>query len=62
MKDDKINEELLSIITAVAMAATGKKVKVKRINFLDNQKSNQGWALVGRINVMANHNINLKGM
>lgn len=61
MKQDK-NEELISIITAVAAAALGYKVKVKTINFLDPNRGNSGgWSLLGRINVLNSHNVNIKG-
>ena len=61
MKDEKISEEILALITAVAVAATGKKVEVKRISFLNPQQENRSWTLVGKVNTMSNHNNNLKG-
>lgn len=61
MSENKISEELLSVITAVAVAATGKKVKIKRITFLDNKKRNIDWALVARMCGMQNHNITTIG-
>lgn len=61
MKDEKISEELLAVLSAVAVAATGKKVKIKRISFLNPQRQSKDWMFAGKINTMTNHNFNLKG-
>lgn len=61
MNENKISEELLSVITAVAIAATGKPVKIKKVTFLDYKKRNIDWALVARMCAMQNHNITTIG-
>ncbi len=61
MKQDK-EKELISIITAVAAATLGYKVKVRTISFLDPNRGNSaGWSLLGRINVLNSHNLKIKG-
>ncbi len=56
MKKDE--EELVAIITSVAAAALGYKVKINKINFIhplhDAKKS--GWTMVGRMQNLNSHN------
>lgn len=55
--ESRTDKELVAIITAAAMAATGgKRLKVKKISFL-SQGHDAGWVGSGRQGVMASHQI-----
>jgi hypothetical protein len=56
------DEEIVTVITAVAAAALGYKAKVKKITLLGGGKPEAGgWSLLGKMDVMASHNVNIKG-
>lgn len=59
----KEEEELITLITAVAAAALGYKVKVNKINFLSptHEANKRGWSLLGRLDVLNSHNPIVKG-
>lgn len=53
--------ELVAVITAAAMEIFKSKVKIHKIHFLNDASKPSNWASSGRVNVMASHNLNLKG-
>lgn len=50
------NLHLLAILTAAAVAVTGRRVVVHRITFL-NSNTVSGWAEVGRASIHQSHNL-----
>ncbi len=55
------NTDITVVIAAAVSAVIGKKVKVKKIHFLDTQHDEANWSHSGRLNIMGSHNINIKG-
>ncbi len=54
----KEEEELITLITAVAAAALGYKVKINKINFLCpvHESKKSGWTMMGRMQNLNSHN------
>ncbi len=57
----RTERELIAVIAAAATSIIGKKVKIKKLHFLDADISLQNWKTSGISNNMASHNINIKG-
>lgn len=52
--EEKITPEVVAIITAAAMEAFHKPIKIKKIHFLDSHDSSS-WANTGRLGVLGSH-------
>ena len=57
---ESIDDErkIVAAIIAAINAATGKKAKIKQIQFLGHQHQEGKWSAAGRSNVMSSHNLN----
>jgi sodium pump decarboxylase gamma subunit len=57
---ESIDDErkVIAAISAAINAATGKKSRIKQIQFLGHQPQEGKWASAGRSNVMSSHNLN----
>lgn len=54
--DQTINDEVVAVLAAAAVTALKKPVRVRRVRFL--AAGTEGtWAVTGRLNVMASHQI-----
>ena len=53
---DTINDEIVAVLSAAAVATLEKSVRVRRVRFL-TAGSEGAWAVTGRLNVMASHQI-----
>jgi Na+-transporting methylmalonyl-CoA/oxaloacetate decarboxylase gamma subunit len=51
--------KLIVILAAAATAASGRRVRVRRITFI-NHNTVSGWAEAGRISIQTSHNIRRK--
>jgi hypothetical protein len=54
--DDELSDELVAVIGAAAAEVAASPVVVKRIQFLGDRPS-PAWAVTGRLNIMASHQI-----
>jgi Na+-transporting methylmalonyl-CoA/oxaloacetate decarboxylase gamma subunit len=52
----QIKPEIVAAISAAVFETFHKKIVIKKIHFLDDDKSSQ-WATSGRINIMGSHNL-----
>jgi len=52
--EEKITPEVVAIITAAAIEAFHKPIKIKKIHFLDSQDVTP-WARFGRQNILGSH-------
>lgn len=54
--EEQVNDELVAVLSAAAMAALAKTVHVRRVQFLSSD-TDTAWAVTGRLNIMASHHI-----
>lgn len=59
--ETRTERELIAVLAAASTSIIGKKVKVKKIHFLDTNSDPASWKQSGLSNNMASHNINIKG-
>lgn len=57
--DDEVNDEVIAVIAAATATALRRHVRVRKIRFLGAQAPG-AWAVTGRLNVMASHQISKK--
>lgn len=55
-----IDPKLIAVLTAAAYAATGKRVVIRRVTFI-NHNTISGWAEAGRLSIQTSHNIRRNG-
>lgn len=55
-----VDPKLIAILTAAAVAATGRRVAVRRVTFI-NHNTVSGWAEAGRLSIQTSHNIRRNG-
>ncbi len=51
---DELNDEIVAVITAAVMTTYRKKIRVRKIRFLDHT-TQPTWAITGRLNIMGSH-------
>lgn len=51
---DDLNDEIIAVITAAVMTTYRKKIRVRKIRFLDHS-TQPTWAITGRLNIMGSH-------
>lgn len=59
--DEIVDEKTMAIIAASAEAVYGKNIKIKKVQFLNTKGIIPHWSVSGRNDVMASHNVSLKG-
>ncbi len=59
--DEIVDEKTLAILAASADAILGKRVRIKKVQFLDSNKSLANWSVTGRASIMNSHNVNVTG-
>jgi sodium pump decarboxylase gamma subunit len=53
---EEINDEIVAVLSAAAVAALRKPIRIRRVRFL-TAGGEGAWAVTGRLNVMASHQI-----
>ena len=51
---DELNDEIVAVITAAVITTYRKKIRVRKIRFLDHT-TQPTWAITGRLNIMGSH-------
>jgi Na+-transporting methylmalonyl-CoA/oxaloacetate decarboxylase gamma subunit len=54
--EDEVNDEVIAVIAAATATALRRHVRIRKIRFLGTQAPG-AWAVTGRLNVMASHQI-----
>lgn len=53
---EELNDEIVAVLSAAAVAAMRRSVRIRRVRFLTAGREG-AWAVTGRLNVMASHQI-----
>jgi Na+-transporting methylmalonyl-CoA/oxaloacetate decarboxylase gamma subunit len=54
--EDEITDEIVAVLAAATTAALRRQVRIRKVRFLGTQPAGT-WAVTGRLNVMASHQI-----
>lgn len=53
---EELNDEIVAVVTAAAVATLKKPVAIRRMRLFDSREAG-AWAVTGRLNIMASHAI-----
>jgi sodium pump decarboxylase gamma subunit len=59
LPEEEINDELVAVITAAAVAAVKRPLEIRRMRFL-GPEGGRTWAATGRLNIMGSHAVQRK--
>jgi Na+-transporting methylmalonyl-CoA/oxaloacetate decarboxylase gamma subunit len=54
--EDELNDEIVAVLAAAATMAVKRPLRIRKVRFLGTQERG-AWAVTGRLNVMASHQI-----
>ena len=54
--EEDINDEIVAVLAAAATTVLKKPLRIRKVRFLGTQEG-EAWAVTGRLNVMASHQI-----